>query len=209
MEKEQIEKLKELVQNIDFDSFNQSLIKDNKIVFVYESNVYRCKMPSQKSLAIVEDRENRLKIKYLRDGEYLSKNNLKKLLKESQGIDIDALENKKLELKEKLQKLYLDIATTHTSEEKHLDELRLQKEDIEIEFRNIVVEITENLKGCIEEQLKKKYYEYLTYLCTEKCLENDEWVKIWDSEEEFQNDESGLPLNAIANLQTLMLNVRD
>lgn len=206
---EQLAKIKELLNQVEIESFNQSIIKDNKIIFVLDEKVYRCSMPSQKDLALAEDLENRMKISLLQNPEFVSKQKLKRILKDNQGIDIDAMEAKKTEYQDQLKNVYLDIAITHTDEAERLAELKLAKAKIEEEFTMLIIEITEHLKPCIEEQIKKKYYEYLTSRCTEKAVGNEEWEKVWNTLEEYQNDNGKLAHNGVGYLQTLMLNVRD
>lgn len=206
---EQLAKIKELLTQVEIDSFNQSLIKDNKIIFVLDEHVYRCKMPSQKELALAEDLENRLKVQMYQSQEYVSRSKLIKILKENQGIDIEAMEQKKIEYQDKLKNVYLDIAITHTDEKEKLDELKRAKEKIEEDFTVLIIEMTEALKPCIEERAKKKYYEFLASVCTEKSVGNEEWERVWKSAKEYEDDNSKLAHNGVGYLQTLLLNVRD
>lgn len=209
---EQLAKIKELLNQVEIDSFNQSIIKDNKIVFVLDEHVYRCTMPSQKQLALAEDLESRLKVRMYQSNEYVSKSKLIRILKENQNIDIQAMEEKKIEYQDKMKNIYLDIAITQTDEKEKLEELKQAKNKIEEQFTLLIIEMTEALKPCIEERAKKKYYEYLASVCTEKAVGSgnaEEWEKVWDNPEAYENDNSKLACNAVGYLQTLLLNVRD
>jgi len=209
MEPKQIEKIKELMDQIDLNSFNQSLIKDNKIVFIVEDRIYRCVMPSQKILAMAEELENRLKIEFLQKDGYVTRKKLKEILKEKQGVDIDALEKEKENLQSKLKDVYLDLAILTTSDEEQINELKNKKKKIEEDFTRVIIDIVDYMKPCIEEQIRKKYYEYLTHLCTEKNVQGEEWKRVWDNLGEYENDNSKLAHTAVGFLQTLLLNVRD
>ena len=205
---EKIEKMKEIIESLEVESFNQSLIKDNKIIFVLDEYVYRCKMPSQKDLALAEDLENRLKVELIQKDGYVSRKKLKEILKEKQSIDIDDLENQKEELQKKLKDVYIDLAIIQTDNETELKNLKEKKRLIEEKFTLLIIEITEYLKPCIEEQIKKKYYEFLTHLCTEKAVDNDNWELVWSDLEKYEEDNSKLAHNAVGYLQTLLLNLR-
>jgi len=204
----QTTRIKEMLNELDLDSFNESLIKDNKIIFVIDENVYRCQMPSQKSLALAEDLENRLKIKYLQIDGYVSRQKLKQILKEKQDIDIDDLDRQKEVLQDELKSVYLDLAVAQTSEKKIIEKLKNKKTQIEEKFTTLIIEITDHLKPCIEEQIRKKYYEFLTSQCTEKAVHGDKWQRVWKTLEDYENDNTKLAYNAVGYLQTLMINVR-
>jgi hypothetical protein len=203
-----VEKIKEMLDELEIDSFNQSLIKDNKIIFLIDNMVYRCTMPTQKHLTLAEDLENRLKITMLQNNQYATRSKLKKILKENQNIDIDSLEEKREDVQKKLRHVLLDIANTLTEEDDKLDKLKKKKKNIEEELTEVIYEITDNLNPCIENQTQKKYYEYITHVCTEKQTGDDKWGLVWASLEEYENDNSKLAHTAVAYLQTLMINIR-
>lgn len=206
---ENIERIKELINDLDMDSFNQSLIKDNKIVFVLDEQVFRCHMPSQKTIALAEDLENRLKVQYLQTDGYVTRKRLKQILKEKQNIDIDDLEKQKEKLQKQLKDVYIDLAMTQTNEDEQLKKLKENKKQIEEKFTYLIIEITEHLKPSIEDQIQQKYYRFLTYNCTEKAIQNAEWEKVWNTIEDYESDNSKIAHNAVGYLQTLLLNCRD
>lgn len=206
---EQISKIKDLLNELDMESFNESLIKDNKIVFIIDDQVYRCKMPSQKVMALAEDLENRLKVGYLQTEGYVTRKKLKQILKEKQDIDIDDLEKQKEVLQEELKSVYLDLAVTQTLEVEQLKKIKEKKHKIEEKFMVIVIEITDHLKPSIENQIQKKYYDFLTFHSTEKIIQDEEWERVWKTLDDYENDNSKLAHQAVGYLQTLMLNVRD
>ena len=55
----------EFVKDIDISVLNHSIIQDNKIIFPYNSKVYRCRMPSQIEETHAEGVKNKLKIQLL------------------------------------------------------------------------------------------------------------------------------------------------
>lgn len=206
---QQISKMKELLEEIDLNSFNQSLIKDNKIIFILDDYMYRCSMPSQKDLSLAEDLENRLKVELLQKPGCVTRKKLKQILKENQDIDIDALEVQKEKCQSQLKDVYLELAITQTSDEEGLKNLKEKKKEIEERFTSIIIEITEHLKPSIEDQIRKKYYEFLTSLCTEKQNKKEEWVNVWEQLKDYENDRGKLAHNAVGYLQTLLISVRE
>ena len=70
MSEEKLERIKQLLLELDSKSFDQAVIQDNKIIFPYENGLYRCKMPSQKIQSICEDDKNKYQIGLLEEGNY-------------------------------------------------------------------------------------------------------------------------------------------
>ena len=211
LSEEKLERVKQLISELDSNSFDQAIIQDNKIVFPYEKDIYRCKMPSQKIQSICEDDKNKYQVNLLQEGGYKTKNQLKVILKESQGIDIDALQKKKDEIHRRLKDAYIDLAQTPTDNKDKLHKNRENVAKIKSELIESSFEICEHLAPCLEERVLKRYYEYVTYLCTEKQVtgEEDKWCKVWNSFEDFENDETILSYKSVQNLRSLLMSIRE
>jgi len=211
LSEEQFEKIKQLLLELDGDNFDQAIIQDNKIIFPYEKDLYRCKMPSQKIQSICEDDRNKYQINLLEEGGYKTRKQLKVILKEKQDIDIDALDKEKEEIKTKLKNAYLDLAQVPTDNKQKLKERRDKVQKVREELIESTIEICGYLDPCLEERVSKRYYEYVTYLCTEKQIpgKEEEWEKVWNSFEKFEEDETLLAYKGVQYLRTLLMSIRE
>lgn len=187
---------------------DSSIIQDNKLNFFIESNLYRCRMPNQREKSEAEDRKNRLYVKLLQDGGYLTKKQLTKLLKEKQDIDIEALEEQKAKLYHELQDTYLTLAPKLSEETEIITALKEKIALIKSAYMKVAHEIVSYLNPCIEDRLEKEYVEYLTYLCTEQ-YKDETWSKVWVSYDDFQSKNSKLENKAVEHFVYLFINVRD
>lgn len=208
---EKIAQIKDLLKDMDFSPTNQSLIKDNKLIFIHNGVTYRCKMPNQKIQNEAENQQNKTRVVMYNQEGTITRNKLIKVLKEKQDIDIDAFEKERNRLRDELQEVYLDIAITMTDEKEKLAELELKKNEIESKFMTVTIELTEWLSPCIEEQSKQAFYGYLAYACIEKNVgkEEEKWEPVWKSYEEYQNDDTGLAFVALQKIQSLILHLSE
>jgi len=211
LSEEQLERVKQLLIELDADNFDQAIIQDNKIIFPYEKDLYRCKMPSQKIQSICEDDKNKYQIRLLEEGGYKTKKQLKTILKEKQDIDIDALEKDREEIKTKLKNVMLDLAQVPTENKLKLKEKRDKVKKAREELIECVAEICEHLAPSLEERVLKRYYEYVTYLCTEKQIsgKKEKWEIVWNSFEKFEEDETILAYKGVQYLRTLLMSIRE
>lgn len=186
------EKLKEIEQN----PFTEAIIKDNKIPFSLEKNLYRCIMPSQSDLMKAKDYEDETRVRLLRKKDSISKKELKKILKKNQNIDIDKYEKEKEDIVKKINETYLSLNRVQDLNKKRINEL-INKIKILLEkFQEIGYEISKNLSSCIDNKQEVAYIRFLTAKCTERQEKDGQWVKVWPEFETFEADNSILPLNA-------------
>jgi len=188
---------------------DSTIIQDNTLPFLIEDKFYRCRMPNQKEKTEAEDRRNRLYFKLLKEGGYLTRKQLKTLLKDKQDVDIEELELEKTKLLTQLQDFYLTLAQKMTEEAEVITTLKKEIVDIRAKYMKVSFEIITLLSACIEDRLEKEYMEYLTYLCTEQLEENGTWSKIWGSYDDFQSKNSKLENKAVEHLVYLFVNIRD
>lgn len=218
---EKIAQIKNILQEMDYNPSNQSLIQDNKIVFQNKSGLYRCRMPSQKEQVEAESEQNRYKMKIINnninlpdDEKIKTRKQLIDLLKESGTADIEELNKKKEKLKKELHDAYIDLASLHDDEKDEIEKYREIKNNIESKFMEISIEIHELLSSSLEEQTKRRYYEYLAYKCSEKLHDSEisgveNWKAVWENFDKYTDDDSDLSYIALDKIQTLLLNVRD
>lgn len=202
------EHIQSLLGTLESTLNDTSIIQDNKLNFIIEDSLYRCRMPNQREKTEAEDRKNRLYIKLLQEGGFLTRKQLKNLLKENQNIDIDKMEEEKYKLVTELQNLYLTLAPKLSSDIDAINSLKEKILNVKKAHMDISLEIVNYLSPCIEDRLEKEYIEYLTYLCTEKCVGNDTWEKTWATYNDFQNQNSKLENKAVEHFVYLFVNVR-
>lgn len=198
--------LQEMVDELDIDLLDDSIVKSNKLPFLYENNLYRVVMPTQKDLAIAKAVTDSLKIKLLLDEKNITKKALIKALKEKQDIDIPAMIEQQESHANKLKDLYISMVPAGESE---IDSI---KDKIAIEKNKhmaLSIEISENLSLCIESIVETEYIKCLTILCTEKNIEEDKWVKAWVTDSEFEDDNTRLPDMANLCFSRLYLTLRN
>jgi len=202
------EDIKEMLKDINMNMDGSSLIQKNEIVFEYKDKTYRCVMPNQRQQSEAEQAQNKCKIKLLQEEDTLTRKQLIKVLKDKQEIDIAVLEKAKGKLQEDLQTVYLELAVVPTDNPIKIQEIKQKKSEIESKFMDITIEIVELLSPCIEEQAKIQYFKYLGYLCTEEHIKDTEdFKRIWQTYEEFENNNTGLSFKSVESIQTLLLSV--
>lgn len=205
------ERAKQLLTILESPFNDSSIIQDNKNMYLVDGDVYRCRMPSQLERSLAEDKRNKLYLKLLEAGEYKTRKQLKKLLKDRQGLDIDELEIEKEDINTKTKDAYLALAMKKTEDTLGIKEFKDKIEDLRLEYFKIGLEISNYLSASIEDQLEQEYIQYLTYACTEKpeADKEDSWVKVWKSLDEFKNDTTKVSTLAINRLVALLINTRD
>jgi hypothetical protein len=201
-----LDQIKSVLSTIQLNSLDDSLVKDNILYFDYEGKQYRCKMPSQKDISNAHRRKDQFYLQSISNDICLTKDQIKKVLKEKQNIDLDLLELEKKELQKQLQDIYIDLATIHPDSSEKIESKKQLILSIEQQFTDIFIKITEYLTPSIESQLEKIYIEYLTFSCSEQKEDNTEnWKKIWLSYEDFENENSNLTSECIKHMTFLLI----
>lgn len=204
------EHIQDVISTINLNTLDDSLIKDNKLHFNFEGKSYRVRMPSQKEISDAHRKKDAFQCELVSSKTKIhTKETLKALLKENQGIDIDALEAKRKDFQDKLQDVYLDLALIHPDSEGRIDEQKEIIRGLEAEFTKLFMEITRWLEPSLENQLEKVFIEYLTSKCCD--VENivpekdSTWSPVWASYESFLSDSSNLTSECIKNMTFLLV----
>lgn len=200
-----LKRLKEVLDSLNINLNNTSLIQDNKIIYIVNNQTYRTVMPNQRERVEAEDRRDILYTKLVTEGKYKTESQWRKILKENQDIDIAKLEVEKDTIIEKLKDTLLTLNERATGDPSIVN-LKTEIKEIHDSFQKLSIQIADYLQPCIESRLKKEYIEYLTYACTEKP-EKDNWVKVWNSFEDYQKDNSIIAHKAIEYLTKLIFTV--
>lgn len=206
---EKIAQIKDLLKDININQSNQSLIQDNKLIFIKDDKIYRCVMPNQIQQTEAEGKQNQLKVKLIQSDDTITRKRLIQVLKEKQDINVIQLEKDKEKLRSDLEDVYLDLAVIPTDNPDKIEEIRDKKNEVERKFMEITIEVMELLSPCIEEQVKTIYYKYLAYSCSEKQIKENEFKSIWANYDEFEKDDTGLSYKSIEAIQTLLLHIKE
>jgi hypothetical protein len=206
---EKIAQLKAVLKEMDVSSANESLIQDNKIVFPYKDKIYRVRMPNQIEQTLAEEAQNKVKLRLTQEKGNRSRNQLIRDLKENNGLDVKALEAEKDGIKEELQYVYLELAVVPSEFPDKIEALIKKKEEIELRFMEIFVELAEVLEPCIQEQAKIEFYRFLAFTCAEVKTGKEDFTSVWETYDDCKKDGSGLSTLFLNNLQSLLLKIKE
>lgn len=204
LNEKKLEQIKNILSTIQMNSLEDSLIKDNKIYFDYLGKSYRGKMPSQKDMADAYKNKDKVYLTMIQEEVCLTKIQIKQILKEKQGIDIEVLEAERNALQKDIQDVYMDLALLHPD---NIEKVTIQKEliaEIENKYTDVFIKITEYLAPALENQLEKVYIEFLTARCIEVEEENT-WKSVWIKYEDFQNDTNLITSECVKHMTYLLI----
>jgi hypothetical protein len=203
--------MQEILKDIERELTDPSIIQDNKLPFKYNDEWYRIRMPNQWEEAKAQDEKNTLFGKLIQTEGYYMKKRLKQILKEKQGVDLDALEEEKYKINIRIQDYQLVLAKKYDEEIKTIEEIKQKISDLSARRIEISIEIGKYLSASIDDQIEKAYIQAVAAFCTEKVEiinGKEEWVKVWPNLKAFQDD-SSLIINKVLSFTTyLLLNLR-
>jgi hypothetical protein len=209
------EKLLEVIESLEMDFDNPTLILDNKLVFFYEGKMYRLTMPSQYDRAIAEEKKTECYTRLVQSGKYLTKKQLREVLIEKQGLDIDGLELKQLELLNKRKELYFKLANKQSDEEKAIMDLKEQIEESKRQHFYVSLELYNYLSKSIEDQIEKEYVEYLASVLTQTSPpetsdpeEDKNWSKVWNTFDDFKKETGQIAEVAVKAMGDLLISTK-
>lgn len=199
--------LNESIADLSKNNFDDSLIKDNKIVFVLNELLYRVRMPNQGEQSLTEHNRNLIQLEYMKQEGCVTKKQIIAQLKENNVVDIDQLEETRELLTKELKRFWILLATKDSAEKSKIVEYSKNITKIQTSLQQLAMDIATYLSPALESRLEKFYLEYLTCLCAEQKVGN-EWTRIWNNLEEFNKADTSLTNKAIANVTWLLLNRR-
>jgi len=203
--------LQEILKDIERELTDPSIIADNKIPFKYNEAYYRVRMPNQLEESIAQTEKSTLFGKLIQTDGYYMKKRLAQILKEKQGIDLEALEDTKNKINVKIQDYRLILAQKRDEEVQTIEDLRNKILDLTNQRIQVSIEIGKYLSNSIEDKLEQTYVQALGALCTEK-LEivdgQEKWNKVWSSIQDFQKDTTPLVPKVISFMTYLIMNTR-
>jgi hypothetical protein len=199
------EVLNESIEDIAKNSFDTSMIVDNKLCFVVEDSLYRVRMPNQGEQSLVENKKCMMQLEYMKQEGCITRNQLITQLKESGVVDIEKLEESKESLTKELKKFWFMLATKDSADKNKIIEYTDKIVKIQDTLQNLSLEISTYLAPCLQSRLDNFYVEYVTYICTEQRV-GEEWKRLWDNFDAFNKAEPSLSNKAIASMAWLLIN---
>lgn len=180
------------------------LIKNNEKIFEFKGISYRIKKPTYKQRQEVYNKRVEKYIGLLKDTKFPLEKDLRKLYKE-RDIDIDKMD---IELTNKVKSrndlmIKLGEELKNKSPESTLKLLTQEIESKNDEINDLSMNKSSLLEFSLEQQISVFIFSYYTYVLTEK-KEGENWVKVWNTFEEFENDDQDL-INKSAYFITVML----
>ena len=200
--------LEQALEEVQKNSQNPELVKDNKFLFPFNDIWYRVCMPSQKQLAEANQHRNKIKIQMLQKGKkegFLLKKELISVLKEN-GIDIEEMDKEIEKTKDAIIQHSLTVAQKSDNEEKAIEVFEKKVKELEKKIKEIINEKMRHLSPAIEYQAEDAWYKSLVASCTEKQESEEVWSRVWKNYSEFENDNSSLPYVAESHFVMLLQN---
>jgi vacuolar-type H+-ATPase subunit I/STV1 len=179
----------------------EALIQDNKLIFSDNGQLYRVRMPNQKEKVIAKQEKDKENWRLIKEGLLPLEKDLIKELKEKQGVDINEIQKEIDDLNNEYIQLAVSLSTKRDSEEKAIKSFKEKIAEIKLKRRILSNQKAEKLAPSIENQAWDKFYATLTCFCTERLIKGEEnkWERVWKNLEDFDADDTKLPLLAGGN----------
>jgi len=206
------EQIKKKLSEI-LDTFQvEDMLKNNTIVFYYKDKAYRVRKPTFKEKQEAVEKKLEKYTQLLNDEKYFLEETLIKIYLKK-GIDIDKMNKDVYNLNiAKNDLLYkLGEAIKNKANEPTLKVFKDEIQVIDNKIREITIEKTNLLGASIEQQTIIFFYTYMTYLITEKNIgteTKEEWAKLWNSFEDFENSEEDF-INKACYYASLIAGIND
>jgi excinuclease UvrABC ATPase subunit len=177
---------KELQESNELNTI-ESMIKDNKIEFMYNAKKYRVRLLTTAEKCELDNLRTKKFTQLLKDKDVLFEKELIKLYKE-RGIEIDLLDDTLKQLDAEESNVMMKLGESlHNQDGDAI--LKSYAEQIErIKFKRQMTNNQRNslLEFSLENKLLQYVAEIITYLSLD-VEENTEWKRVFKSYEEFRN----------------------
>ncbi len=192
--KEDAEKLlKDIEESGDLNVVAE-MIKHNVIEFKINNQEYRVRLLELPDHEILNDLKTKKLMSLLQEKDnqghfvYLKEQDLIALYKE-RGIDVNKVieEIKKIDIQLNEKQLAAGKAVAHNQSEAVIKEYDTQIKNLLKERGILILQKTDYLEFSLENQLLNYVAGVVTYLTTEKKLENGTWERVWKDYDEFKN----------------------
>jgi len=173
------------IQKIENEIKMENIIQDNKILFKLAGKTYRVRRLEHLEEQELEQVRRKKYLELIRDDSYQFKAQWIIDYKKK-NIDINAKEKKIRDISFEIKQLMLRLAKT--SNKTDVNNLVKSIEKLRDEQRDFVIDVTEKLHYCIENQLSIAVHSYATYLVLE-VKKDKEWKRVFDNYETFEKCE--------------------
>ena len=207
MENKEQQLLTDSIRDLEMNDFSNGIVQDNKLVFIVADKTYRVRMPIQSEQALVDNKKNIAQLDYLRQEGCITRKQLTQQLKNVGVFDIDKAEESREQFTKELKQIWFILATKSSDNKMSIEDASAKIIKIQNELKNIAIEVATQLAPSLESRLEKFTIEYLTLLCTDVQVEG-KWVRVWNTMEDFQKEDSDLIERACANITWMLLNKR-
>jgi hypothetical protein len=187
VEAEQI--TKELQESNELNTI-ESMIKDNKIEFVYDSRKYRIRLLVNSEKCELDILRTKKFSQLLKDEDILFEKEFIKLYKERGVIDIDRLNEELKQLDAEELNIMMRLGESLHKQDGDVI-LKTYAEQIEaIKYKRQVINTQKNslLEFSLENKLLQYVAEVITYLSLD-VYNGEKWVRLFDSYEDFKKCE--------------------
>lgn len=203
---EEATKITEAINQADELDKLEEMIRNNIIYFPFEGKEYRVRIPNYKEKQEIRE------VKVKRHNELRNDSAWKyeaELIKEldKKGISIVNMQNRMLEIHQKIEELQLKLAEFGDQKEednKIITDLKLQIYNLLVEQRSVALEKAEILSESIEAELLSLINSYTCYIGLE-VKEAESWIKAFKNYEEFMNSEKEELLNRTGHYMSLLI----
>lgn len=198
------QKLLKQINEIELLDKLESMVIDNTIEFEIkkgEGKLYRVRMPTIREK--LEINKNRLvEARKLQQAGFLYEKELKKELKEKQGIDVDKIDSKIISLTSEIESIQKKLVP-----EPNKDSRKKLKEiikDLDNQYKMLIVEKSRYLESSIESQLSEVMITHFAALIYEKKVDK-EWKRIFKDYNEFLDCTDTILVNSGINYTYTLL----
>lgn len=199
-----IEEIKKKVNELLKIDEVEELVKSNEKILEIDGLTYRIRKPTFKQKQETYQKRVEKFTELLSNDKYKMEADLKTIyLKRNIDVDKMTAQVQSLMLKRDDFLFKLGDAIKNNAPDSDLQSLKKEIETLNLDIQSVVIEKTRLLEFSIEQQVLIYTYSYLTYLLAEKKESENNWVRVWNTWEEFENDKSNLS-NKFSYFTTMM-----
>jgi len=166
----------------------EHLLKNNTIEFEEEGITYRVRKPTYAERQENSKERSKRYLQLLKDDNYILRDQLIQIYKK-RDINIEDMEKQIGALQSEIKQFQLKLAVA--KDQKDIDILKEEINKLMEIQMGIIVKKSDLLSMCIESNLIDYSNQYIVYMTFEK-KDEDKWVRVFNSFEEFLNNESSI-----------------
>jgi len=199
----QVAEIKKKLTDLMDLSATEELLSNNNKIFEENGVTYRVHKPTFKEKQEIYQKRVEKFTELLNNEKYFLEKDLKKTYLK-RDINIDAMTQEMSNKMKRRDEIMLQLGELIKNGAPDDDLLKYKNEiqAINAEIQIISIEKTTLLEFSIENQVMIYIYSYMTFLVSEKKV-GENWVRVWNTFNEFQNDSSNI-VNKLSYFATLL-----